>query len=93
MKKISQDRKKLAASRFDIVKKIKSFKIKTKTSRFNIKTKTKNLHFQEKLYNLITSLLPVFQGKNRLGNIILQVGLSNINFAKINNGVIFSNTF
>ena len=37
--------------------------------------------------------MPVFQGKNKVGNVVSQVGLSDIGLAQVADGVIFSNTF
>ena len=88
-----QDVKELAASRSDVVKETGSFGIETETDRSNAETKTKNPGFQEKSYNSVTNLLPVFQGKNKVGNVVSRVGLSDIGLAKVDDGVIFSNTF
>lgn len=93
MKEIGQDIKKLITSGSDVVKKIGSFGIEIETDKSNIKIKVKNLNFQEKLYNLVTSLLLVFQKKNQVRNIVSWVDLSNISFAKVDNKTIFSNIF
>lgn len=89
-----QDKKELAAGGSDVVKETGSFGIETETGRSNEETKAKNLGFQEKRHNSVTnSLMPVFQGKNKVGNVVSRVGLSDIGLAQVDDGVIFSNTF
>ena len=71
MEKTDQDLKKLFKNRSHIVKKTRSFGMEIETNRSNAETKSKNLGFLKKLYNLVTSLLPVLQGKNKVKNIVL----------------------
>lgn len=94
MEETGQDKKELAAGGSDVVKETGSFGIETETGRSNEETGAKNLGFQEKPHNSVTnSLMPVFQGKNKVGNVVSRVGLSDVGLAQVDDGVIFSNTF
>lgn len=68
--------------------------METEVGRSNEETKAKNLGIQEKPQNSeANSLMPVFQTKHRVGNVVSRVGLSDIGLAQVDDGVIFSNTF
>lgn len=94
VKETGQDKNELAAGGSEVVKETGSFGVEIQAGRSNEDSKAKNLGFQEKPQNSETnSLMPVFQGKNKVGNVVSRMGLSDIGLAQVDDGVIFSNTF